>query len=276
MQDFIQKFLFENVGIKGAFVRLHHSCHDAVVHHQYPETINHILYKALAASCLLTSAIKFEGKVIFQLQTNGQAPLILSQCTHHYAVRALARIYHDNLENKPWLGQGTLSIILAPDNTTEKFQGFVDFNQESLSAAVERYFYQSEQLPTKMYLTSDNGGVSGLLLQRMPGISTDDNAIYDECVLLANTLTDQELKAWNAETLLKKLFHEHDIRLFETEKVSFGCSCSEKKIESVLISMGRDELEDILREKAFVEVICDFCSKHYHFDRAAVERLFTE
>lgn len=273
MQDRIQRFIFENTATKGAWVSLSKSTHEALLHHNYSCTVNTLLNKAMAISCLLASTIKFAGKVIFQLQTDGKAPLVLAQCTHQYHIRALARLDNDSPENIPLLGNGTLSIIISPDHTDEKFHGVVDFKQEALNIAVERYFAQSEQIPTKLYLASHKEKTVGLLLQKMPGNKYEDVEIFQELTILANTLTDEELLDWNSETLLSKVFSEHDIRLMSEEEVNFECSCNEKKIETVIIHLGKKEIDEILSEYPYVEVHCDFCNKRYTFTRDEINKI---
>lgn len=276
MSDQIQRFIFENTASRGALVRLSQSTHEALVHHEYPTELKHILNKAMATSCLLASTIKFAGKVIFQLQTDGKAPLILAQCTEKYGIRALARLDNDSSEDTPLLGDGTLAIIISPDHSTEKFQGVVDFHKEPLSSAVERYFQQSEQLATKLYLASNQTETVGLLLQRIPGNQYEDVELFEELSILANTLSDEELLSWDSETLLSKVFSEHDIRLFPIEPVKFHCSCSEQKIESVLINLGQQEIDEILVEHPYVEVHCDFCNKAYTFNREQIDSIFKQ
>jgi molecular chaperone Hsp33 len=64
--------------------------------------------------------------------------------------------------------------------------------------------------------------------------------------------------------------------LFDAEAVEFECSCSRQRIEKTLRAMGREELEFILQERDLIEVGCEFCSKHYHFDKIDVEALLHE
>lgn len=274
MKDSIQRFIFENTATRGAWVCLSKSVEKALEHHTYPDTVNRILDKAMAATCLLTSVIKFEGKVIFQIQTDGKARLILAQCNEKYHIRALAQLDNDSPEDNVLLGKGHLIITLSPDHSDEKFQGVVDFQGEPLNIAIERYFEQSEQIPTKIYLVSHKEKTVGLMLQRMPGDQYQDVEIFEELSLLANTMSDEELLSWDLENLLSKLFHEHDIRLLPGESIKFKCSCSDKKIESVLFGLGQDEIDDILSEHPYVEVHCDFCNKRYMYDKDQADDIF--
>ncbi len=70
------------------------------------------------------------------------------------------------------------------------------------------------------------------------------------------------------------LFHEDDIRLFESAPVSFRCGCSRERVEAMLRSLGEAEIESILNERGEVEVRCEFCNKAEAFDRVDAEHLF--
>ena len=274
MNDVIQRFMFEHTATRGAWIRLSKSVSDALEHHDYPDMVNQLLAKAMACSCLLVSSIKLAGKVIFQLQTDGKAPLILAQSNEQYHIRALARLDNDSPEDTPLLGKGHLAITLAPDLSDEKFQGLVTFDDDSMNTALERYFDQSEQIPTKLYLASTKTETVGLLLQRMPGNQYQDVEIFEELTILANTLSDEELLSWDLETLLAKVFHEHDIRLLPSESIQFKCSCSEEKIEGILINLGKEELLDILKDHPYVEIHCDFCNKQFLYRKNQIDKLF--
>jgi molecular chaperone Hsp33 len=77
------------------------------------------------------------------------------------------------------------------------------------------------------------------------------------------------------QTLLHRLFHEEDVRLFEPEPVAFRCGCSRERVAGVLVSMGRDEVDAIIDEQGAVEADCEFCNAHYTFDRVDAAALFS-
>ena len=75
--------------------------------------------------------------------------------------------------------------------------------------------------------------------------------------------------------LLFRLFHEEGVRVFEPRALTDGCRCSQEKLENVLRSMPRAEIEDLKTEGA-VEVTCQFCTKVYRFDDGDLERIYGE
>jgi molecular chaperone Hsp33 len=94
--------------------------------------------------------------------------------------------------------------------------------------------------------------------------------------MLADTLEDQELLTLDAPVVLHRLYHEEDVRMFDREPVAFRCGCSRERVAEVLRAMGPEESASLLEEQGSIEVDCEFCGAHYHFDHVDVEALFTE
>ncbi|MGB0514120.1 MAG: Hsp33 family molecular chaperone HslO, partial [Wenzhouxiangellaceae bacterium] len=99
-----------------------------------------------------------------------------------------------------------------------------------------------------------------------------DAALTSPLVLL-DTLGPDELLASDAETVLHRLFHEENRRLFPARGLRFECPCSRQRVARMLRSLGRAELEDIVASSGVVEVNCEFCNQQYRFDRLDVGRL---
>jgi molecular chaperone Hsp33 len=95
-------------------------------------------------------------------------------------------------------------------------------------------------------------------------------------VLLADTVTDEELLKVTDAELLYRLFNQERVRLFPKESVRFQCGCSRERIASMLVSMGRDEVDSILGDVGAIEVGCEFCNRQYRFDAIDAQALFTK
>ncbi len=76
------------------------------------------------------------------------------------------------------------------------------------------------------------------------------------------------------ETILHRLYHEDDLRLYEPNNVSFRCSCSTERVDNMLKTLGIDEIHAILEEQGRIEVACEFCNHKYSFDAVDAEQLF--
>ena len=93
--------------------------------------------------------------------------------------------------------------------------------------------------------------------------------------MLADTVQRQELLKKSTPDLLRRLFHEEKVRLFEPEPVAFRCGCSRQRVADNLRSIGRDEVDEIIAEQGLIEVTCEFCNRGYQFDAVDARSLFT-
>jgi len=102
---------------------------------------------------------------------------------------------------------------------------------------------------------------------------------YNRIALLAGTLTREELLTLDADTILRRLFWEEPLRRFAPLRGDAGprfeCSCARARVGSMLISLGRAEVDGIVEEQGRVEIGCDFCGRQYHFDSVDIGGLFT-
>jgi molecular chaperone Hsp33 len=147
-------------------------------------------------------------------------------------------------------------------------------NEPSVAAALEHYMRQSEQIDTRLWLACDRDRATGLMIQRMPGVPSHDADAWPRAEALAATIRPEELLGLDSRTIVRRLFHEEDIRLFDPEVVTFRCSCSRDRVANMLRMLGSDEVRSVVADRGEVEVSCDFCGRRYVFDRVDAEQLF--
>ncbi|MGR9114901.1 MAG: Hsp33 family molecular chaperone HslO [Gammaproteobacteria bacterium] len=274
-QDKLRRFLFDNMGIRGEWVKLERSWQGASQHQQGPEHVMQQLGQALAAVVMLSATIKFKGSIILQAQGHGALKTLVAQATEQRKIRGLMR----SQEHVPsgslaeMFGEGCMVLTIESEKT-EPYQGIVPLTGRNIAEALETYFNQSEQLNTRIWLCADDERAGGLLLQELPGENYDGEG-WERIVMLADTLTDRELLELDCETLLHRLFSQEKVRLFDPEPVEFQCNCSKAKIEATLESMGQNELHAILAEQGDIRVDCEFCGRRYRFDSIDVENIFS-
>ncbi|MDP2902494.1 MAG: Hsp33 family molecular chaperone HslO [Methylovulum sp.] len=274
-QDFLRRFIFEALGVRGEWVRLSDSWQAARQHQQGSESVQHILGQALAAVVMLSATIKFKGSMILQAQGDGDIKTLVAQATHDRKIRGLVRSNPEVAAGSlgTLFGNGQLVLTIEPDGS-DPYQGIVGLEGNNLAAVLETYFAQSEQLQTRLWLFANETCAAGLLLQELPaqGHVQED---WDRISLLADTVTGQELLALDCESMLYRLFNQEKVRLFDPEPVRFECTCSRSRIARTLQAMGRAELESLLKERDNIEVICEFCGAQNVFDKVDVEGMLS-
>tara|TARA_R110001592_G_scaffold42588_5_gene138150 strand:- start:2022 stop:2903 length:882 start_codon:yes stop_codon:yes gene_type:complete len=279
-QDTTQRFLFENVDVRGELVALDTSYREVLAKHDYPEPVRELLGEMLAAAVLLSTTIKFDGLLILQASSSGPISTLMVECASDQAVRGIAR-YSEAITGTSLadlMPDGILAITVDPEEG-QRYQGIVALDGNTLAESLNGYFQNSEQLPTRFRLQADGRTARGLLLQALPADRQRDAehraATWEHLNILADTLSAEELLSLDNQTVLHRLFHEEDVRLFDPRAARFECSCSAERSGNALISLGHDDALALLAEQnGEIEIDCQFCNTRYLFDRARLEDLF--
>lgn len=277
MSDSLQRFLFENMPVRGHVVQLDATWRAVLERHEYPEPLRGILGELMAAGALLSATLKFEGSLVMQMQGSGIVKLIVVEVTSEATLRATAT-WEGDVPAQPLrelLGAGRFVITLVPKEPGgQSYQGVVDLNGDSVASVLEHYMSTSEQLDSRLWLACDGRQAGGLLLQKIPGDHETLEDDWNRLSMLGDTVKPAELLRLPAREILRRLFHEDDVRVFEASPVSFRCSCSRERVTGMLRALGHDEVRSIVRDHGAIDVTCEFCRKRYAFDAVDAEQIF--
>jgi molecular chaperone Hsp33 len=266
------RFLFEEADIRGETVHLDSAYRNILAVHQYAPGVSRLLGEFLAAAVLLSTTLKFEGKLILQARSQGQIPLLMVECTSALAVRAIARGAQEATSDRfgQLLAGGQLAITIDPEGG-QRYQGVVPLAGESLAQTLDAYFELSEQLGTRFWLAADGARAGGLLLQQLPPQLTREREQrqqqWEHVTTLAATVQPAELLELGGPELLHRLYHREHVRLFEPRTVAFRCSCSRERTRNALAALGPAEVNDLLEELGSITMDCEFCNQQYRFGR---------
>ena len=259
---------------------------------------------------LIGQTIKLRWKLQLQVQSNGPVRMIATEYygpTEEGAparIRAYASYDADRLtDSAPFdqVGEGYFAIMIDQGNDMTPYQGITPLTGQSLTECAQSYFAQSEQIPTRFSLSfgksteidvPEHWRAGGIMLQHMPKASpfvargegtgevlTADDIIdgeegenWNRVNLLLDTVEDIELigPALPPTDLLVRLFHEEAPRVFDTQAVRFGCTCSEDRVRQSLSIYSAKDIEKMTTEDGRVTADCQFCSAHYDLDPATL------
>lgn len=277
ISDLLHRFIFEHTPIRGNLVNISRTYSSAIQHQNLPPVLRSALGELMAASALLAATIKMKGAMVLQIQGSGPLKLLVVECTDDLNMRATAKWSDDldNLEFIDLIGDGQFVITLDPRTGSQAYQGIVPLEGNNISEILQNYMQRSEQIETRIWLASDEDSAAGMLLQKLPDQPEQDLDAWNRVIYLAETITQKELLGLPAETLLRRLFAEEDVRLFEPQPIKFNCGCSRVSVMSMLRMLGQEEVQSIIEEQGNIQVHCDFCNAEYHFDRIDAEQLFS-
>ncbi len=275
---YVQCFLFEQAPVRGCVARLDPVWQSVVEKRpDDPQPVRRLMGELLAACALLSAHLKFEGSLSLQLMGQGALSLLVAEYRSHAGLRVTARYNGPVDEQAGWqelVGEDARFSVLIDQGTGQPWQGVVPVEAGGIAASLQAYFEQSEQLPTRFLLWAEAEHCAGFLLQKMPDAPEETADDWEALFLLAETLKPEELLRWDELELLRKLFAEHDIRLFDAQPRQHACTCSREGVAGMIRQLGQAEAEDILRERGGIEVTCEFCGQQYGFDSVDVAELF--
>ncbi len=266
--SYIQKFIFENLPVKGSLVVLDDAWLTIAEQKIYPDGLRQLLGELLAANVLLTSNLKFDGKVICQIQDNPHFNLVVSECSNQYHIRATAKFTAKDeamLDYSNYLQEGRLVVSIDSKTEGNLYQSIIAFNGSEVSEILNNYMIQSEQLKSWFFLAYTENKVVGFMLQQLPDthqLHLDD---IERVFMLASTLTTHELLLDDLERIITKLFNEDNVVVMPQHPVTFACSCSRQRVGEILRNLGKDELTTLIREQGNISVDCDYCNTEYRF-----------
>lgn len=270
---------------RGRLVRLGPVLDDILSAHAYPPAIERLLASALVLAGLLGSTLKdANGQLTLQAQTENGIVTLLVADYKDGDVRGYAKFDADRLAElgpDPSLfglfGKGYLAITFDQAVTGERYQGIVPLEGQSLGAAAEHYFFQSEQIPSIIQIaTRHDPGMgciaAGLLLQHLPEGEVGrerlhvrhDHPEWEHVQALTQTLSAGELTAGDLPLtdIVWRLFHEEsEVRVTGPTPLAKGCRCDLAHIRDVIGRFPASERQEMADDQGIIGVDCAFCSK---------------
>lgn len=291
--DTLQKFMFEKSVVRGELVEISDTWRQVQARRDYPKAVKTLLGEMLSAAALLSANLKFNGAIVMQIHGDGPVRLLVVECDSELRLRATAKLAPDAIVDDnatlPQLvnqhGNGRFVITLDPKDKLpgqQAYQGIVPLDGDSVATVIEHYMLRSEQLDTKLWLAANDDVSRGLLLQKLPTeggnafSAKDDLETWNRTVMLASTVRNEELLGTDISTLMRRLFWEETIRVFDPKHPSFHCTCTREKVGNMLKMLGRAEVEAALDDLGQLGIDCDFCGQHYDFDKVDCAQLFVE
>jgi molecular chaperone Hsp33 len=301
--DLAQRFILENLDIRGSVIRLGPLWRTILSRREYPGSIHSLLGEFSALAVLIAAGLKHPGRAVLQVMGHGPISMAVADCTHELALRAMVKAEPGWLEDPgarhdlPALfADGRLALTIENHASARHFQSIVPLEGVTLAECFERYFDRSEQVPTHLWALTTFHFVGALILQKLPEADRKDASGWARIQQLAAQRAPQfltqefsagalpEREASPGSTpqfqdlggLIADIFPDDDVRLFAPHRVMDGCSRSEERVVAMLRGLGRTEVEATLAERGVVAVHDEICNQEYRFTAVDVERIFRD
>jgi molecular chaperone Hsp33 len=308
--DTVLPFQLDNSDIRGRIARLDTALGGILEQHNYPPQVEALVAEMALLTALIGQTMKLRWKLQLQVQSNGPVRMISTDYYGPEAdgaparIRAYASYDAERLtDGAPidQVGDGYFAVMIDQGKGTTPYQGISPLSKESLAKSAEGYFAQSEQLPTRFELSfgkstmadgPEHWRAGGVMLQHMPKASPfaaqsegtgdilqpvdllddDETENWGRVNILLDTVDDLELIGPTLEPsqVLLRLFHEEQPRVFDKQRVHFGCTCSEDRVRQSLSIYSAQDIGTMTTDDGRVTADCQFCGAHYDIDPLTV------
>ncbi|MES5952863.1 redox-regulated molecular chaperone HslO [Bacillus fungorum] len=287
MKDYLVKALAFDGEVRAYSVRTTKTVSEAQRRHDTWRTASAALGRSLTAGTMMGAMLKGDQKLTIKVEGNGPIGPILVDAHANGDVRGYVTNPHVDFEGTE---QGKLRVyqavgtegfvtVIKDIGMREPFIGQSPIVSGELGEDFTYYFAVSEQTPSSVgvgvLVNGDDSilAAGGFILQIMPGAQEETISFIEERLQKippVSTLIEQGL---SPEELLYAVLGEDKVKVLETMDVQFNCTCSRERIESVLISLGKTELEQVREEEEETEVHCHFCNERYKFSKEDITNL---
>jgi molecular chaperone Hsp33 len=289
MTDYLVRVIAKSGSVRGLACITTGLVNDICRRHGTLPTATAALGRALTAGTLMGAQLKTGQRVALRFEVNGPLQKIIVEADSNGSVRGYVGDPHvhllrqdGKLDVAQGLGRAGFVTVAKDLGLKEPYRGTVQLYSSQIAEDVALYLVESEQIPSAvglaefMELDGTVAAAGGFLIQAVPPV---DPAVVDELMARIEKLPPlSELlhRGKSPEELLELLFDGIPYEVLEKRELGFACSCSRERIERVLISMGKKELQSLHQEQHGAEVTCEFCGERYAFDEADLERLSAE
>lgn len=289
MNDYLVRAITEEKNILGLACITTNLVDEARRRHGTYPTATAALGRALTGGELMGALLDPGQRVVLKFTGNGPLRKIIVEAEGDGTVRGYVEVPHVDLPPKNGkldvsgaIGREGYLTVTKDLRLKEPYNGIVKLYTGEIASDIAYYLTESEQIPSAVglgvYVETD-GRVSasgGFLVQSLPPA---DDALIDaiaDRIQAMPPVTRQLRDGMSPEDILAGVFDGIPYRTLETRQLSFRCSCSVARIEQALITLGRSQVEEIIREREVFDISCHFCNRNYVFRKDHLVRLLRE
>ncbi len=257
--------------------------------HQTGKVASAALGRALTAALILANDMKNEtDRVSVQFRSEGPIGNVVAEANGQNQVKGFVSnpdvvlpLREDGkLDVGGALGhKGTLTIV-RDIGLKEPYVGTVELISGEIAEDISYYYMQSEQIPTVLglgVLVAQNFAIlsaGGFMIQLLPGAPDSIvDKVEENVKALPKSISSLIADGKNATEILGMLLKGFDYQILSKKEPTYRCDCSRYRVETALLSLGKNELEKMIEEEDQTEVSCHYCNKKYHFSKEDIKML---
>lgn len=256
--------------------------------HQTSPTVTAALGRTLTASAMMGKMMKNEKDLLtLKINGNGPAGSIITVANNQGQVKGVvsnptADLPARNSDKKLDVGgiigdNGTLTVIMDL-GLKEPYVGQTSLVSGEIAEDIANYYMVSEQTPSAVSLgvlvdkDISCKAAGGFMIQLLPDTKEEDIVKIEKALENVEPVSTMIDNGMSPEDIMNKVLGQFEMEILEKSDLDYYCNCDRGKIESVIISLGRKEIEAIIEEDQKAEVVCHFCNTKYQFNKEELEK----
>ncbi len=290
MSDYLVKALAYSGQVRAYAVRTTDTVSEAQRRHQTWRTASAALGRAMTAGVMMGAMLKGEEKLTIKIEGDGPLGLILVDSNAKGEVRGYVNNpqvdfeanEHGKLDVRRAVGTSGSLTVVKDIGLRDYFTGQVPLISGELGEDFTYYFVTSEQVPSSVgvgVLVNPDDSIlaaGGFILQLMPGTEDETITKIEESLNTIPPISKLMEAGLTPEELLDRLFGEENVKVLEKMPVQFQCNCSKERFGDAIISLGTEEINDMIEKEGMAEAHCHFCNEKYIFSKEELEVLKKE
>lgn len=291
MQDHIVRAMTKDGFVKAVAISSREITETARRMHKTLPTATAALGRLLAAASMMGNMQKVEdGSITLQIKGGGPLGTLLAVSDAEGNVRgwvenpqiSLLEKYRGKLDVGAAVGTDGMLTVIRDLRMKEPYVGSVELVSGEIAEDITQYFAQSEQIPTACALgvlvETDQSvrAAGGYIVQLLPGAPDETVDLVEAGIHVAGNVTAMLDNGLSAEDMLRTVLGPFEVEILETAPVAYRCYCSREKVERTLLTLGREELSQIVRSGETLHVDCQFCDKIYDFTPENVQDILNQ
>ena len=289
MQDYMIRATAADDSIRAFAATTRQMVEDARRAHDTTPVCTAALGRLLTGGVMIGSMLK-EDKALVTIQIRGDGPAggVTVTADSHFHAKGYVNNPHVQIPLKPngkldvsgAIGKGTLTVI-RDIGLKEPYVGTIQMPSAEIAEDLTLYFAESEQIPSSVglgVLVDRDWSVrqaGGFILQLMPGAGDEVIDRLEKKIAGLRSVTDLLEQGMLPEDILGELIGDFGLQITQKHEVSFACNCSRERIEKALISIGPEDVTEMIEEGKPIEVGCQFCGKQYRFGVEDLRRILS-
>jgi len=245
------------------------------------------LGRTMTAALLLAADLKTEEAITMRISGDGPLGIVVADASPQGSVRGYVEnpqidlpLVNKKLDVGSAVGVGTISVSRFT-GLKQPFTGSAPLVSGEIAEDVANYLLVSEQTPSTVALgvlvnlDLSVAAAGGFWVQAMPGVEDEVVAVVEKNLAAMPPVSELVNQGNNAAAILKRIFAGMPAKVFNSSNLEFYCQCSTERVENMLVSLGPEELSDMVDEGES-EIICHFCGEKYNFDRGQLQNLLAQ